>query len=150
MSRVFGLLAPCPTLAGCHDHADVICLTRLPVNNPTSAMQSACGVRAGRCHKKGRDTVGQTPQYRNWCAHYAFFEGKKAEETATRKSTSRTSKEVGQQSREGLRDMTKGLRIPCVRRLSLLLGVVWLATRPSSSELLKAHLNDFLYQRSPG
>src|SRR5215471_4260481 len=63
-----------------------------------------------------------TPQYRNWCAQHAFFEGKKAEETATRKSTSRTLKEVGQQSREGLRDMTKGLRIPSVRRLSLLLG----------------------------
>src|SRR5215475_2761303 len=124
MSRLFGQLAPCPcpTLAGCHDNADVICLTRLPVNNPTSAMQSACGVRAGRCHKKGRDTVGQRPSTENWCAQHACFAGKKAEETATRKSTSRTLKEVGQQSREGLRDMTKGLRIPSVRRLSLLFG----------------------------
>jgi hypothetical protein len=28
---------------------------------------------------------------------------------------------------------------------SRLLGAVWLATRPSSSELLKAHRNDFMY-----
>lgn len=54
------------------------------------------------------------------------------------------------QKREGLRDMTKGLRIPCVSWFSLLLGVVWLATKPSSSELLKAHLNDFIDQRSQG
>src|SRR5215475_14395986 len=38
-----------------------------------------------------------TPQYRNWCAQHAFFEGKKAEETSPRKSTARTLKEVGQQ-----------------------------------------------------
>jgi hypothetical protein len=38
-----------------------------------------------------------TPKYRNWCAQHAFFEGKKAEETAPRKSTLRTLKGVGQQ-----------------------------------------------------
>ena len=38
-----------------------------------------------------------TPKYRNCCAQHAFFEGKKAEETAPRKSTPRTLKEVGQQ-----------------------------------------------------
>jgi hypothetical protein len=38
-----------------------------------------------------------TPQYRNWCAQHAFFEGKKAGETSPRKSTPRTLKEVGQQ-----------------------------------------------------
>jgi len=38
-----------------------------------------------------------TPKYRNGCAHHAFFEGKKAEETSPSKSTPRTLKEVGQQ-----------------------------------------------------
>jgi len=38
-----------------------------------------------------------TPTYRNWCAQHTFFEGKKVEETAPRKSTPRTLKEVGQQ-----------------------------------------------------
>jgi hypothetical protein len=33
-----------------------------------------------------------TPKYRNWCVQYAFFEGKKAEETSPRKSTPRTLK----------------------------------------------------------
>src|SRR5215217_213643 len=35
-----------------------------------------------------------TPTCRNWCAQHAFLEGKKAEETPPRKSTSRTLKEV--------------------------------------------------------
>jgi hypothetical protein len=38
-----------------------------------------------------------TPTCRNLCVHYAFFEGKKAEEISPRKSTPRTLKEVGQQ-----------------------------------------------------
>ena len=38
-----------------------------------------------------------TPKYRNWCAQHAFFEGNKTEETAPRKSTPRTLKEVDQQ-----------------------------------------------------
>jgi hypothetical protein len=38
-----------------------------------------------------------TPKYRNWCAQHAFFEGKKAGETSSRKSTPRTLKKVGQQ-----------------------------------------------------
>src|SRR5688572_29975461 len=38
-----------------------------------------------------------TPQDRNWHAQHACFEGKKAQETFTRKSTSRTLKEVDQQ-----------------------------------------------------
>jgi hypothetical protein len=33
----------------------------------------------------------------NWCAQYAFFEGKKAKQTYPRKSTSRTLKEDDQQ-----------------------------------------------------
>jgi hypothetical protein len=37
------------------------------------------------------------PKYRNWCAQHAFFEGKKAEQTSSRKSTPRTLKGVDQQ-----------------------------------------------------
>jgi hypothetical protein len=33
-----------------------------------------------------------SPKYRNGCAQHAFFEGKKAEQTSSRKSTSRTLK----------------------------------------------------------
>src|SRR5215831_11234156 len=42
MAGFLGSFAPCSvsTLAGRHDDADVICLTRVPVNNPTPAMQS--------------------------------------------------------------------------------------------------------------
>jgi hypothetical protein len=46
-----------------------------------------------------------TPKYRNWCAQHAFFEGKKAEETSPRKSTSRTLKEVGQQYPDDIRPL---------------------------------------------
>src|SRR4030095_1762520 len=38
-----------------------------------------------------------TPRCRNLCVQHACFEGKKAEETPPRKSTSRTLKWVGQQ-----------------------------------------------------
>ena len=38
-----------------------------------------------------------TPKYWNWCAQHALFEGKKAEQTSPRKSTSRTLKGVDQQ-----------------------------------------------------
>jgi hypothetical protein len=38
-----------------------------------------------------------TPTYRNLCVQHTFFEGKKAEETSSRKSTPRTLKWVGQQ-----------------------------------------------------
>src|SRR5215471_6093870 len=56
-----------------------------------------------------------TPQYQNWCAQHAFFEGKKAEETFSRKSTPRTLKEVGQQYRD---DFCMLFPSRCLRKLA--------------------------------
>jgi hypothetical protein len=48
--------------------------------HPNSAMQAVgflSHLREGYCWP--------TPQYRNWCAQHAFFEGTKVEETSPRK-----------------------------------------------------------------
>jgi hypothetical protein len=47
-----------------------------------------------------------TPTCRNWRAQHAIFEGKKAETTSPRKSTSRTLRKVGQQYPSLFRDNT--------------------------------------------
>src|SRR4029453_11350714 len=67
-----GSFAACPVsaLAGLYDDEGVIYLRQRVVN----VIQSGCRVvsqkRTGYCWP--------TPQYRNWCAQHAFFEGKKA------------------------------------------------------------------------
>jgi transposase-like protein len=55
---------------------------------------------AARTFDKSKNTIRycwRTPKCRIVCVPHAFFEGKNAEGTDTRKSTSRTWKEVGQQ-----------------------------------------------------
>src|SRR5713101_8047364 len=53
--------------------------------------------------QKTEGTCWSTSKCRHWWAQHAFFEGKKAQETFTRKSTSSTLKEVDQQDPEGFR-----------------------------------------------
>jgi hypothetical protein len=48
-------------------------------------------------NQKTKGYCWPTPKCQNLCVQHAFLEGKKAEETSPRRSTSRTLKWVGQQ-----------------------------------------------------
>src|SRR5262245_5542896 len=68
---------------------------------PTGSLINVSHLRAGYCWS--------TRKYRNWCAQYTFFEGQKAEQTSSKKSTPRTLKGVDQQYPEGSCDSAVGL-----------------------------------------
>src|SRR5262245_22747249 len=61
-----------------------------PQASPDHSSQKSAGSDNPIYVNKTRGYCWSISKYRNWCAQHAFFEGKKAPETFTRKSISRT------------------------------------------------------------